>query len=322
MRPLFDLIKNHLVNHFGYKIVAVFLAVLTWYMVQGEEILEQNHTLLVTIKTPKGLKVDKGETILKDVTLKGTRALLAGINSKRPLQTEIIVPEGRTGRMNFRLDKDAIKGLDRHIDLQIHDPYVVIYVDFEMTRKLMVKEFLIGTPADGYRILNASIEPKYIKVSGLRSLVSLIKKIQTEPIDISGIKEKTTYNVNIESEILEKHQVNVSEVKVTLEVGEDIINKTYDEIPIDVDGDGAKLLDKIHSATITIQGTGSDLNFVEKSELRAFVDVRENKPGTYEKEVQVKIPGQTALIEVKPKTIKVEVKNVKKKDKAQKKIND
>ena len=87
---------------------------------------------------------------------------------------------------------------------------------------------------------------------------------------------------------------------VSLKLGETKINKRFTGIPLEIDGGNYMATPTPRFVTIIIQGTPAVLNFVERSELKAFLDARKLPPGEYEREVQIKIPANTVLIEAHP----------------------
>ena len=64
--------------------------------------------------------------------------------------------------------------------------------------------------------------------------------------------------------------------------------------------------------SIVIQGTPGVLSFVNKEDLRAFVELTNMPPGNHEKEIQVKIPPNTVLIETFPQKGNIHISNRKK----------
>jgi YbbR domain-containing protein len=151
-----------------------------------------------------------------------------------------------------------------------------------------------------------------VEVAGLRSEVNRVQRIMTEPIDISGLKESTVFEVQLVPEILDRSNLSEEKVSVTLEVGEDKINKTFANIPIEVIGTDYVTQIRPQFIAIEVQGTAGVLNFIRKEDLRAFVEMMDAQPGRYEKNIQVQIPAKTVLIETRPKTAMVTVQGIKK----------
>ena len=49
-----------------------------------------------------------------------------------------------------------------------------------------------GEPAPGYRLLNVSVEPDNVLVTGRPTGMDLLGRLNTEPIDITGLQETVT----------------------------------------------------------------------------------------------------------------------------------
>ena len=63
-------------SNLGYKLTALALSLLIWYVVQGEEILEVNAKLDVHVEVSGSSAVRDYEVISRDITLRGPRLLL------------------------------------------------------------------------------------------------------------------------------------------------------------------------------------------------------------------------------------------------------
>lgn len=298
-------------RNFQYKLSALILACLFWYIVQGEEILEINRRIAVTIKVPKGYMIKGPETRFKDATLRGSRVLLGDFSTK-PLSATLEIPDGTVGQKRFRIDKEYIKGWDNRIKLTVHDPYLTIFVDQEETKKVPVREFLKGVPADGYIIEKSIIKPNTVQITGLKSEIGKIEEILTEPIDVDNLSATKSFEARLVSKDLPKTSLSVDKVTVNLMVGEKKINKRFGSVPVEVVGSDYLTAVKPRFVSIVIQGTPGVLSFVKRSDLEAFVEARELEPGKkHTRAVQVKIPPETVLIETFPQTATVEVYNQK-----------
>lgn len=294
-----------------YKLTAIILAALFWYIVQGEEVLEINRRINVTFDIPRGLMI-KGSTVrTKDVTLRGPRVLLGDFPSKA-LEATIRIPEGRSGALRFRLDKEHFHLWDSRIKLTVHDPYLVAVVEERFERKVVVKEVLKGVPADGFMVEKVIIEPDVIVVAGPKSDVLKLKEVVTEPIDISGIQANKNLQIALSKPQNGDLALAAEVVQVKIAVGEQKINKKYMSVPIDIQSENMTVVIHPPTANVEIQGTEGVLAFVKRSDLKAFVDTRDLGPGRHEVEIQVKIPSETTLIEIMPGKAAVEVGNQRK----------
>jgi YbbR domain-containing protein len=304
-------LRRLLLTNGWYKLTAVLLSLFLWYLVQGEEVLEVDRKLQIKVELSEGYIV-KGESIrYKDATIRGSRVVL---NELLPTQLEarLRIPAEAKGILKYRIGREMFPKLDPRLKITIHDAYLELHVDEKIDRRVPVKEFLIGTPAEGFIIEKTIIKPRLVEVAGLRSEVNRVQRIMTEPIDISGLKESTVFEVQLVPEILDRSNLSEEKVSVTLEVGEDKINKTFANIPIEVIGTDYVTQIRPQFIAIEVQGTAGVLNFIRKEDLRAFVEMMDAQPGRYEKNIQVQIPAKTVLIETRPKTAMVTVQGIKK----------
>jgi len=300
-----------LFRNIQYKLSALILACLFWYIVQGEEILEINRRIVVNIRVPEGHMIKGSETRIMDATLRGSRVLLGDFSTK-PLEASLTIPEGKTGQRRYRIDKEYIKNWDNRIKLTVHDPYITIYVDEKMSKKVPVREFLKGVPADGYIIEKSIIKPNFVTVTGLKTDIAKVEEILTEPIDVDNLSGTKSFEAKLVAKDLNKTGLSVDKVTVNLMVGEKKINKRFGSVPVEVVGSDYLTAVKPRFVTIVIQGTPGVLSFVKRSDLEAFVEARDLEPGKkHNRAVQVKIPPETVLIETFPQTATVEVYNQK-----------
>jgi YbbR domain-containing protein len=308
-RPLAYLFRN-----LPYKLAALVLACLFWYIVQGEEILEINRRIQVTIQVPEKYAI-KGPTVrFKDATLRGSRVLLGDFSTKY-LEASIKIPEGKTGLLRYRIDKEFIKAWDPRIKLTVHDPYISVYVDEKVSKKVPVREFLKGVPADGYIIEKSLMKPNFVNVTGLKSEVNKIEEVLTEPIDVENLSENKTFEAHLVAKDIPPSGLSVDKVSVSLTVGEKKINRRFGSVPVDIVGSDHLTSIKPRFVSIVIQGTPGVLGYIKRTDLEAFVDLRDLEPGKkYIRPVQVKIPPDTVLIETMPETANVEIFSQKRSD--------
>ena len=304
-------LANLFFRNLWYKIAALFLACLFWYIVQGEEILEVNRRIVVHIKVPEGYVIRGPETRFKDATLRGSRVLLGDFSTK-PLEATIRIPEGRVGQVRYRIDKDLIRNWDNRLRLTVHDPYLTLSVDEKASKKVPVREYLKGSPADGFIIEKSLIKPNTVTVTGLKADVERLEEVLTEPLDVERLAASKTFEAKLHPKDMPRSALSIDRVQVTLVVGEKKINKRFTSIPVEAVGGEFLTAVKPRFVTIVIQGTPGTLAGVKREALEASVEVRDLEPGKrHNRAIQVKIPPDTVLIETMPQTATVEVYNQK-----------
>ena len=303
--------SRRIFSNFQYKVAAVVLAALFWYIVQGEEVLEINRRIQVTIATKDGYMVKGPKIRLKDATLRGPRVLLGDFPTE-PIEARINIPAGKTGQLRFRVDKEFIGGWDNRIKLTVYDSYINVLVDEVAKKTVPVREFTKGTPADGFIIEKTTINPPSVVVTGLASELGRITEVVTEPIDIEGLKESKGFKVRLAPKDVEVKNLSTDTVQIDLSIGDQKINKAFDNVPIEVVGSDYMSVANPRYVSIIIQGTPGVLKFIRRGDLEAFVEARDLAPGgKYARTIQVRIPPKTVLIETNPQNVSVEIYNEK-----------
>lgn len=307
MKRLIELLFRNL----QYKATAVALACLFWYIVQADEILEINRHLVVNIKVGDGYMIKGPDTRIKDVQLRGSRVFLGDFSNK-PLEATIRIPDGKTGQIRIRIDKEYIKNWDNRLKLTVLDPYINVFVDEKASKKVGVREYLKGVPADGFIIEKTVIKPNVVTITGPKSEVEKVDEVLTEPIDVEGLSTSKSHEARVISKDLPRANLSTDRVTVNLMVGEKKINKRFGAVPVEVVGSDFLTAVKPRFVSIVIQGTPGVLSFVKRTDLEAFVDARDAEPSRkHIRPVQVKIPPDTVLIETLPQTATIEVYNQK-----------
>lgn len=284
----------------GFKLLSLMLAIVVWWIVQGEQIQEVNRELTVVLRVPSDYLV-RGETVLaKAVTIRGPRVLMP--EAPAHLEAYVDVPP-KVGRFRVRLDKDSLQNWNERLQLTIHDPFIALVVDEKAVRTVPIKEVLHGLPADGMIIEKLSLKPKTVSVTGLKSEVARIKQIATEPIDISGINQSKQFDVQLVAPGMPSESLSETQTQVSIQLGDSKVNKHFTAIPIEVNGTDLVARFKPAFVTIVVQGTADALSRVQRKELRAYVEVNAAVPGRYDLDVKVKIPPDTVLIETVPERV-------------------
>jgi len=307
-RRVFSFLWRLLSVNFLYKIFALVLAALSWYLIQGREIIEINRQLNVTIRVPEGYGVKGSAAFSKDATIRGSRAHLARFD-RETLEAEVRIVRQSSGSYRVRLSKEHVHNWNERVNLTVHEPYIQVEIDRLLKRKLPVEVLLQGVPADNYIVEKSTVKPAVVSVSGLQSAVAKLQKISTLPVDINGLQKNKSFVVGLagaESGI--SHSVR--EVTVTLQVGEKKVNKTFKGVDLEVvDVDSVFYATKIKPSKvdITVQGVPAVLGFIDSGNFQAFVDVGDLGPGKHERRIKAKIPEETVLIDIKPANAFVEI---------------
>lgn len=312
IQKIFTFIFNSLTRNLTYKILAIILAALVWALIQGREIIEINSKVLVDIVVPDGYGVDVPNNIVKDVTIRGSRAQLANLLA-RDLNATIRLNKVQSPNLRVRLDGRHIRKWDKRLKLTVHEPYITLKIEQIATKTLPVEAFLQGVPSEQYIIEKTEIVPAMVEVSGLQSKIAKLERIATQPIEIDGLERNKSMTVALSGNGA-GITFNVETVQVNLLVGSKKVNKEYEGIAIKIINASTKIATLISPKTIaiTVQGNSEVLNFIEKYAFEASVNVKGLDVGRHEQKIQVKIPEDTVLIKTTPEYALIEVSALQK----------
>jgi len=299
-----------LISNLPYKILALVIACIIWYIVQGEEILEINRRLDVRFEVPQGLAIREGNTVSRDVTLRGPRVALSNFSSK-PIEATIRLP-GKKGSQRYRLDKEMIAHWDNRIKMTIHDPFVTIFMDDRASRSIPVKVALTGSPKNEVSIKDVQVEPAEITVTGLKSDIQKLQELSTEIVGVSGINESKSFPVPLSLMGLPELGLSTQQVVVKINLYEGMTTKVLDAVPIEVRGIERLSSVRPRTVQVTLRGPGEELAKLTAQDVDVVVDASGLAPGRYERDVTVHLLQKNLTSTVEPSKVWLEIYNQKK----------
>lgn len=151
---------------------------------------------------------------------------------------------------------------------------------------------IVGEPAPGYRVLNTSVNPPSVLLTGRPSQLEQPFRVQTEPIDVTGLTETFSTRVSLDLPVgitLDE----VQEIVATVEIEPFSSTKIFNR-PIEVLGLAAdrEALVQPETARVVLFGPLPVLDAMPEQEVEVTVDVFGLDLGTYELEPTVSIPNR------------------------------
>ncbi len=290
--------------------MAFLLAIIFWYIVQSEQVLEISRKLRVQLIAPEGFVVKGGNIQYKDANLRGPRALLNHF-SMEPINTQVRLFTDKPQNVRVRIDKEYIKNWNDRIKITIYDAYISVYLDKKIEKDLKVKENLTGIPKDGHIIEKVTLNPETVVISGPSTDLQRMDTISTEQIDISGIEEsKSLETILMINDSTMK--ATPKKVQVNIIVGEKKINRSFSDIPIQVEGTHLPYKIRPSRISVVLQASPEKLNSIKESDLKASLNLNDLGPGIHEQKIQIKIPQDTVLIDTSLENAIIEIYGRKK----------
>jgi len=297
-----------LFHNFGYKVGSLFLGIILWYFVQGEEIVELNRKIQINFITEPQVAIRGSKIRYVDATIKGPR-VLQSYYTDQTIETNIIIPKGKIGNQEYRIDKHLFQGWNPKLDIIVHDPVISVFVDRKESRAIPVRVVTQGLPTSGLTLEKVESKPTSVTITGPKSEIDRISELSTAPVDISGAKQSESLEAEIVFDATKGISVTPVKVLTQIQLGESRINKQFSSIPIYLEGGSQSTAFSPKFVSLVLQGTKKTMDSISRKEIRAFLDVRDLTAGSHRRKIQVKIPQDTILIETIPNEAMVEIQN-------------
>lgn len=169
------------------------------------------------------------------------------------------------------------------VEVPITSPFITVPLPVRMH----------GEPASGYSVDSVKQDISEVTIFGSEEVLSQYEFYGDLEIDISGIKESTSYTLDVPvDQSLQRVHPNEITVKVNVTQSNTM---TFKDIPLLLNGENEQaetIFMRPADGTIDVmlEGSPSRLNQLSLDNIRAVVDVSNLPPGTYELPVRLNTP--------------------------------
>lgn len=173
---------------------------------------------------------------------------------------------------------------------------------------LPVKPRIIGKPAPGYYISQILANPNEIRIFGNYSKISNIDSLETIPIDVNGIAK--TLSVKVPPALEEGLNIvegETSLIEVTIQVKENIIQKTLKNIPVIPQDLSPFVSCEIEPKVVDVivEGQNILIDKINEEDIKAFVELTNSFQVEQKVKVQTILPEGLSLIRIEPEEVMV-----------------
>lgn len=193
------IISKILFDKWPLKLLAFLMAVLLWFYLAGSEINEFSYNVPVTFSNLpiENIIINGSKYNIIKVTIKGTNitAMNRNINEFKIIKDLSNFTPGLHDVRIYHQDIIYPAGTE----LVSYDPRVIsIEIDKKQIKRVNFSTPVIkGTPVENYEISGINLSDDYTQIEGPESVLKNIKSLQLEHIDITGISESISKEVNI-----------------------------------------------------------------------------------------------------------------------------
>lgn len=197
-------------------------------------------------------------------------------------------------------------------ELKVYPEQVTLNIkvnEADIQKSVPIQAELVGSLSEGVQVDSVTVDPQTALVEGLPKDLAKITEIKTEPIDLSGIKETTSFTVKLVGKQLRDVQKVTVTVNVSEQAEDDVDVKVYTKVvPIAITGAAADRVtasDLLAEVTYHMQPGYADTG----DNLTAFVQVDEAPESSITVDVQFGVIEGLVIDSVTPSTITLNLMN-------------
>ncbi len=210
--------KALILENLALKISAVVLSLLLWFFVTSSGKSQMSFEVTPEFKNiPAGLGIVSNEVKTVVVTIRGQERLMKNV---RPSDVRVFVNliRAKKGEGTYPINRDDIKLPYAMTITDVVPASVRIRLDERTTKSVPIDPVVTGSPAKGFYLKSVAATPRSVVIQGLKTELRKMSVLRTEPMDISGMKETASVELNLETSGMGiKPEVNA--VRVTIEIG-------------------------------------------------------------------------------------------------------
>jgi len=226
-----------------------------------------------------------------EIKIRGPRNVLRVLRD-RPLAYLIDLNGAAAGVMTARIYPPRIEGLPKGVRVtEIIPSQLQIKLAERKNKTVRVKAVLRGDLPRGLEVQRVAVEPELVEVSGPKDELDPLTEVQTEIIDLTERRE--TFTVEVGLDLLDRHVETVREqrIKVTVQLGEPKIKKTFYGVPVEVRNTTYDVRLRRTELDVQVEGAKDQLQQLTPGDLRLQIDGAELEPGkSYELVPALKVP--------------------------------
>lgn len=171
-------------NNWQYRVLALLLALVCWYMVSGQEKVETwLEVPLEFVNLPQQMEITSGLVNKIQVRIRGTSNQVRSLNASR-LAYKLDLDKIRPGPNVIPLVPESMAVTSAVEVVEISPSRLDLVADVMVSRSVPVSLDWIGMPSEDMQIRNATVVPDQITVTGFASTLEAVDKILTVRVQV------------------------------------------------------------------------------------------------------------------------------------------
>ncbi len=299
-----------IVSDWPAKILSLVAAALLFLFYRANTMDERFFSVPLQVDAPTGLAISRPYPKSARVTLRGKEEAIFSVLEE---DIEVFADFGRFEsegqyRIPIRVRRKETSLNIEPLDLRVEPAEISITMEQKIEKSVPIEPVLSGAPPSGFDLVQYTLSPQTVEVSGPRSIVETLETVRTREIDL----EERTGDFSEAVEIVEENTLlDYSRMRNAVFRGivrEAVIIKTFeriDIISIDLSPD-LRPAEPLPQGSIRIQGNQRAIEALRADQPRLVIDCGEiEKPGPEVMETQPDIPPELVVLTFEPQEVEL-----------------
>ncbi len=208
--------KKFFLDNLGLKIAAFLLSIVLWIFVTSRGQSEMSLDVPLEFKNvPSGLELVNRNIKTVSVIIKGQERFIKNVRPS-DVRVSLDMSKAKKGEGVYYIHRDDVVLPHALTVTDITPSSVKVSIEETATKTVRVVALVTGEPEKGYRIKSVEVVPQTVLIEGIRSEVSRIKSVRTEPLDVTGLNE--TFTQDLKLDLGKNVRSKVGEVTTTVTI--------------------------------------------------------------------------------------------------------
>jgi YbbR domain-containing protein len=300
-------------RHVGLKVLSVVLALVLWMIVSGEETVERGLRVPLELQqVPAGLELTGEVPATVDVRVRGASGTLSRV-STGDVVAVLDLRSAQSGRRLFPMTPDQVRVPFGVEVVQVQPSALAMAFEPSASRRVPVMPAVDGRPAPGYVVGSLVAEPKTVEVIGPESAVRRVTEALTEPVSVSGARDRVQESVTLGLIDPSLRLKNTRTATVTVQIVPAPLERSLHNRPVHLRNVAPNLEAQAipPAVDLTLRGSREALARVEADDIVAYIDLAGLGPGQYSLTVHADSSPEAGVTRIEPPSVQVRISSGK-----------
>lgn len=291
-------------------LLAIALALFTWFLVTGREVVETWVEMpVVMTNPPEGMIIEDGLVDKIQVRLRGPKGLVDSLSTQN-LSYSLDVSKLKIGQQVMEIDSSKLPLTSSYEVIDIKPNRLTLTVDRRISKKIALESAWSGKLNSDYKLLEVIAAPDLVEIRGPETVLRKISKAKVILREDFPVEVPRNWVEDVGIELPEEVEASPGQVRVEAFFGP----KTRDiwvKLPLTVETPaGFKASPVQDFVRLHIEGP---IALFRNNEYRDSMNATllfggEMAPGKFDLEYDVVLPDGCRLLKKNPETVKTTVK--------------